>query len=156
MSPIKRRLALVTDNPLGEGSMKVAFTTEDMKRIDAHFGWARHIAVYEVSPLGYQFLEAIQFDGDLKEDGSEDKLLPKIDAIRDCAIIYVAAIGGSAAAKVVNAGVHPVKAMNAEPITEILDRLVQVLNGTPPPWLRKALMKGKAKTMDFEDEARHA
>jgi nitrogen fixation protein NifX len=133
--------------------MKVAFTTEDMKHIDAHFGWAKNIVVYEVSPTGYQFVEAIQFDGDLKEDGSEDKLLPKIDAIRDCAILYVAAIGGSAAAKVVNAKVHPIKALNAEPITEMLDRLVVALNGTPPPWIRKALMKDKERKFDFEEES---
>ena len=47
-----------------------------------------------------------QFDGDLKEDGNEDKLAPKIEAIKDCAILYVAAIGGSGAARVV-AAEHP-------------------------------------------------
>ena len=132
--------------------MKVAFATEDMKHVDAHFGWAKHFAVYEVSPEGHSFVEAIQFDGDLKEDGSEDKLLPKIDAIRDCAIIYVAAIGGSAAAKVVNARVHPVKVVQPEPISDLLDRLQKVLQGTPPPWLRKALMKGQERATNFDEE----
>lgn len=132
--------------------MKVAFATEDMKHVDAHFGWAKHFAIHEVSPGGHRFVEAIQFDGDLKEDGSEDKLLPKIDAIRDCAIIYVAAIGGSAAAKVVNAKVHPVKVLQPEPIAELLDRLQKVLQGTPPPWLRKALMKGQEHATRFDDE----
>lgn len=132
--------------------MKVAFATEDMKHVDAHFGWAKHFAIYEVGPDGHSFVEAIQFDGDLKEDGSEDKLLPKIDAIRDCAIIYVAAIGGSAAAKVVNARVHPVKVVQPEPILELLDRLQKVLQGTPPPWLRKALMKGQERATNFDEE----
>lgn len=75
--------------------MKVAFATQDLKRVDAHFGWAKNIAIYEIGPEGHSFLEAIEFDGDLKEDGNEDKLAPKIDAIKDCAILYVAAIGGS-------------------------------------------------------------
>ena len=132
--------------------MKVAFTTQDMKTVDAHFGWAKNIAVYEISPEGYQFVEAIQFDGDLKEDGSEDKLLPKIDAIRDCAIVYVAAIGGSAAAKVVNAKVHPVKVPEPEPISVILDKLQKVLQGTPPPWLRKVMMKGQERKLDFDND----
>ncbi len=132
--------------------MKVAFTTQDMKSVDAHFGWAKNIAIYEISPEGYQFLEAVQFDGEIKEDGSEDKLTPKIDAVRDCAIVYVAAIGGSAAAKVVNAKVHPVKVPDPVPSTAILDRLQAVLQGTPPPWLRKALMKGRERRMDFDDD----
>lgn len=132
--------------------MKVAFTTQDMQRVDAHFGWAKNIAIYEISPEGHQFVEAIQFEGDLQEDGNEDKLTPKIDAIRDCAIVYVAAIGGSAAARVVAAKVHPVKATEGTPIGELLDKLQQVLQGTPPPWLRKALEKGKEKTFDFDEE----
>ena len=33
---------------------------------------------------------------------------------------------------------------------EILDKLQAVLKGTPPPWLRKALMKDQEKSFDFE------
>ena len=73
--------------------MKIAFATQDLQRVDAHFGWARNLAVYEISPDGFSLLEAIQFSGDLQEDGNEDKLAPKIEAIKDCAILYVAAIG---------------------------------------------------------------
>lgn len=133
--------------------MKVAFATQDLKRVDAHFGWAKNIAIYEITPAGHQFIEAVQFDGDLKEDGNEDKLAPKIEVIKDCALLYVAAIGGSAAARVVAHKIHPVKVTGPDPIEEILARLKEVLNGTPPPWLRKALMKDQEKTFDFEDEA---
>ncbi|HEX9179244.1 MAG TPA: nitrogen fixation protein NifX [Burkholderiales bacterium] len=131
--------------------MKVAFATEDMQHVDAHFGWARNIVIYEVEPTGFRKVEAVRFEGDLQEDGSEDKLAPKLDAIADCAIVYVAAIGGSAAARVVNARVHPVKVPRPEPIANLLTRLVEVLNGTPPPWLRKAMMKGRERRPDFEE-----
>ena len=49
--------------------MKIAFATQDLKRVDAHFGWAKNIAIYEIGPQGHRFLEAVQFEGDLKEDG---------------------------------------------------------------------------------------
>ena len=132
--------------------MKVAFATQDMKRVDAHFGWAKNIAIYEVSPTGSALVEAIQFDGDLHEDGNEDKLAPKIDAIRECAILYVAAIGGSGAARVVAANIHPMKVNQPEEISDLLVKLSGVLNGVPPPWLRKALLKGKERKIDFDDE----
>jgi nitrogen fixation protein NifX len=131
--------------------MKVAFATQDLKRVDAHFGWARNIAIYEIDPEGHQFIEAIQFDGDLKEDGNEDKLAPKIDAIKDCAILYVAAIGGSGAARVVASNIHPMKVNQPEAISDLLDKLQEVLRGVPPPWLRKALTKGKERVLDFEE-----
>ncbi len=132
--------------------MKVAFATQDLKRVDAHFGWARNIAIYEVSPEGHQFIEAVQFDGDLQEDGNEDKLAPKLEAIADCAILYIAAIGGSGAARVVARKIHPVKVAQPEDIADILVKLQDVLKGTPPPWLRKALMKGQERESSFEDE----
>ena len=132
--------------------MKVAFATQDQQRVDAHFGWAKHLAVYEVTPTGYSFVHDFEFGEDLAEDGNEDKLGPKLDAIRDCAIVYVAAIGGSAAARVVATKIHPVKVPAPEPILDILEKLQGVLKGTPPPWLRKALLKDQPRQPDFEDE----
>jgi nitrogen fixation protein NifX len=131
--------------------MKVAFATQDLKRVDAHFGWAKNIAIYDIGPDGHKFVEAIEFDGDLKEDGNEDKLAPKIEAIKDCAILYVAAIGGSGAARVVANNIHPMKVNQPEEILSLVEKLEGVLRGTPPPWLRKALAKGQERTLDFEE-----
>lgn len=135
--------------------MKVAFATQDLQRVDAHFGWAKNIAVYDISPDGYDFVETFTFAGDLQEDGNEDKLAPKLEAIKDCAILYVAAIGGSGAARVVANKIHPVKVNQPEPILDILDKLQEVVKGTPPPWLRKAMQKGREREFDFEDEVDH-
>lgn len=133
--------------------MKVAFATQDLQRVDAHFGWAKNIAIYDVSPEGNQFLEAIEFNGDLQEDGNEDKLEPKINAIKDCAILYVAAIGGSGAARVVANNIFPMKVKEPESIADLLDKLQDVLKApAPPPWLRKAMAKGQEKELEFDDE----
>jgi nitrogen fixation protein NifX len=132
--------------------MKVAFATEDGKHVDSHFGWAKKIAIYDLYPEECRFVENVEFDGNLSEDGNEDKLAAKLDAVKDCAILYVAAIGGSAAARVVAKQIHPVKVAETKSIEEILMQLQTVLSGNPPPWLRKALNKGRMRTPDFEDE----
>jgi nitrogen fixation protein NifX len=135
--------------------MKIAFATQDQKHVDAHFGWAKSIAIYDVSPSGHRFLEAVEFNGD-QEDGDEDKLTPKLEAIKDCAILYVAAIGGSGAARVVASKIHPIKVNEPEAIDAILDKLQAVLGGSPPPWLRKAMLKDKPRDVSFEaDEVNH-
>lgn len=133
--------------------MKIAFTTNDRVHINAHFGWAKMIDVYEVSTEGYQFVETLTFTGDLKEDGNEDKLLPKIEALYDCTIVYVSAIGGSAAARLIKKHITPVKAQSEEQeITDVLDRLITTLNGSPPPWLRKALQQKSLSFDELEEE----
>lgn len=136
--------------------MKVAFSTQDLERVDAHFGWAKHIAVYDVTAVGSSLVETYDFTGELNEDGNEDKLAPKLAVIGDCAIMYCAAIGGSAAARVVAHKIHPIKVAQPEAIAEILVKLQDVLKGTPPPWLRKALLKDQPATAaNFEDEVSH-
>ena len=132
--------------------MKIAFATQDQQRVDAHFGWAKHLAVYEIDAAGFRPVQTFPFGDDLAEDGNEDKLAPKLEAIKDCAIVYVAAIGGSAAARVVAARIPPIKVAQPEPIAELLLKMQDVLKGTPPPWLRKALQKEQGVTNNFEDE----
>ncbi len=132
--------------------MKIAFATQDKESVNAHFGWAKHILVYELTADGHQFVQSFDFGDKLQEDGDEDKLAPKLEAIHDCAILYVAAIGGSGAARVVALKIHPIKVPQPESIAEILDKLQVVLKGTPPPWLRKALQKDSAPSFDFEDD----
>lgn len=130
--------------------MKVAFATQDNIHINAHFGWAKKFDIYDVSLDGYNFLQTIEFGEDLKEDGEEDKLIPKMNAVADCRIIYVSAIGGSAAYRLLQAEVTPLKVENKEEkITQVLDSLIQTL-GNPPPWLRKTL-RGKVKLSSFDE-----
>jgi nitrogen fixation protein NifX len=130
--------------------MKIAFATEDMKHVDAHFGWARNILVYELTKDACSLVKTYIFDGTLEQDGNEDKITPKLEAIKDCAIVYVADIGGPAAARIVANKIHPVKAKNNESIDELLDKIKVVMQGVPPPWLRKAMMKGEDLVHNFE------
>ncbi len=132
--------------------MKVAFATQDLERIDAHFGWARNIAIYDLTPEGWALDRVEEFSGELNEDGNEDKLEPKLKALQGVSILVVAAIGGSGAARVVAQNIHPMKVPEPEPIEGMLEKLRQVLNGTPPPWLRKVLAKGGERSFDFEEE----
>ncbi|MBE7382437.1 MAG: nitrogen fixation protein NifX [Leptolyngbya sp. SIO1E4] len=132
--------------------MKVAFATRDSVHINAHFGSARVVDVYEVNPEGYTFLETLEFGGNLEEDGNEDKLAPKVKALHDCTLVYVSAIGGSAASRLIRNNITPLKAQSEadDEIKDTLTWLVQTLNGSPPPWLRKALLQRQPRT--FEDE----
>jgi nitrogen fixation protein NifX len=133
--------------------MKVAFTTGDGVHVDSHFGWAKRIAIYDITPEDCRLINYVEFGGNQEEDGSnEDKLGAKLDAVKDCAILYVAAIGGSGAARVVAKNILPVKVAETAKIEDILLQLQKVLSGNPPPWLRKALNKGRERVLDFEDE----
>jgi nitrogen fixation protein NifX len=129
--------------------MKIAFATQDNVHINAHFGWASKIDVYDLTTEGYTFLETLTFGGELKEDGNEDKLEPKLKALKGCTIVYVADIGGSAAARLIGKRITPMKSHSEdEEIEAILAQLMHTLQGSPPPWLRKALSQEQAPRFD--------
>jgi nitrogen fixation protein NifX len=121
-------------------AMFVAFASSDQQIINAHFGWTPFLEIYKVDQDGYSLHQSISFPP-AQEDGDEDKLTPRINAVRACTLVYVSAIGGSAAAKLINHKITPIRSSNGEePITDLLDRLVIMPRGTPPPWLRKVLL----------------
>ena len=132
--------------------MKVAFATQDLETVDAHFGWAKNIAIYDLDPSSFRLSGVVSFESNLAEDGNEDKLVPKIEALKGCSILYVAAIGGSGAARVVAQKIHPIKVEKPETIADLLERLRVLLNGTPPPWMRKIMRDQGEKTADFLEE----
>lgn len=157
-----RRLHLIeaahTETPsAAEGAVKIAFATQDLKRVDSHFGSAPSLVIYEVGPSGYRFVEAVQFDQISNQNGvhlddadGEDRIGAKIAALTGCAMVFSLAIGGVAAARVVNAKVYPLKLPQPEVITEVIGRVQAMMNGTPPPWMRKLL--GKPGSAAFLDE----
>lgn len=137
--------------------MKVAIATHDMKSLNAHFGSASKFAIYDVSRDGHRLVEAIAFDNVSGEDSQhadndDDRIGPKVEALKGVALLFVLAIGGPAAARVISAKINPIKLSQPEPIEAVLERVRTMLNGTPPPWLRKILAEDSGTSPTFLDE----
>ncbi|MDT8854297.1 nitrogen fixation protein NifX [Paracoccaceae bacterium Fryx2] len=134
-------------------ALKIAIATNDMENLNAHFGSARSFAVYEVSATASRFVEAVGFDDvtaqTARHDDEADRIGPKIAALNGCALLFVLAIGGPSAARVVRAGVHPIKRKDPEPISAILTQVRDMLRDGPPPFLRKAM--GRSAAPSFLD-----
>ena len=128
--------------------MKVAFTSSTGEIIDQHFGMADGFCIWEVGPEEARFLETLQV-GKTGED-EEDRIASRVAVLAGCSIVYTMQIGGPAAAKVVAHKIHPMKTGTEVSVSEIVGKLQEVLRGNPPPWLRKAMNKGKGTS--FLDE----
>jgi nitrogen fixation protein NifX len=155
---LAQRLQLVEPTePVTGKRLRIAIATEDLKSLNAHFGSARRFAVYDVTPTESRFVEAVSFTDVSNESGShqrdgDDKIGPKVEALTGCHLLFVLAIGGPAAARVVNAHIHPVKLPKPETIETIISRVQTMMSGNPPPWLRKVMSAQTERSMDFLDE----
>lgn len=129
------------------GSIRVAVAANRGENLDGHFGSCDRFLVYQV---GQQAIKLIDVRSTVEADAAEDKNAARSALIGDCQIVYVQSIGGPAAAKVVRAGVHPVKKPAGGVAREVLLELQQRLS-SPPPWLAQIMGVPSASLARFEE-----
>lgn len=113
----------------------MAVAANSGEELDGHFGSAARFLIYQV---GREAMRLIDARPTLIADEADDKNVARSELINDCQLVYVQSIGGPAAAKVVRAGVHPVKVAKGGVARELLAQLQQSL-ASPPPWLAKVM-----------------
>jgi nitrogen fixation protein NifX len=134
------------------GSVRIACASNDGINVDGHFGSCSQFMIYQVSADEARLIDIRDTD---IPDGLdvEDKNVFRAELIKDCQVLYIASVGGPAAAKIVKLGIHPMKLPGIESIAEIIDQLQTVIAGTPPPWLAKVMGIEANDRFRFEREA---
>lgn len=117
-------------------SIRVAVASNTEENLDGHFGSCIRFLIYQVSG---DFCQLIDVRSALEADLSDDRNAFRADLVKDCHVLYVVSVGGPAAAKVVRAGVYPIKKIEGGKAAEIISELQRVINKSPPPWLAKIL-----------------
>jgi nitrogen fixation protein NifX len=115
--------------------IKVAFLTNDLENIDAHFGSAEHFALYNFGENSFNLCKIISAN-DIKTDR-------RIEMLKDehVDIMYCVEIGPAAAAKVVNNKIFPIKYKTTVSIAEELAKISNMLATNPPPFIKKMQAK---------------
>ena len=121
--------------PDGEGRLTVAVASNTGEQLDGHFGSCNRFLIYQVSQDAARLVAVRPTRA---ADAAEDRNVARAALIADCQLVYVQSIGGPAAAKVIRAGVHPVKFPAGGTAREAIARLQATLH-RPPPWLAKVL-----------------
>ena len=141
------------------GRIKIACTTNSLTQVDCAFAQAKQIAIYEVGYESAELLDVIRFaggggggegKGGKKKGGScwmedeaattgTDRLTPRVEAIKDCHVIFTKGLSDVAAVKLRDHSVFPVKMENGREVDECIVYLQRMMNGQPPLWLRKAM-----------------
>lgn len=132
------------------GSIRVAVGSNGADEIDGHYGSCPRFLVYQVSPDEVRLVDIRSTTG---ADQADDKNAFRAEIISDCHVMYVQSIGGPAAAKVVRAGIYPMKVAEGGKAPEVLAKLQSVMGGTPPPWLAKIIGIPAEKRTKFSAEA---
>jgi nitrogen fixation protein NifX len=134
-----------------QGSIRIACATNDLLKVDGHFGSCEQFMIYQVSATESRLI-AIR-STQTSENIEDDKNRFRAELIKDCQVLYLTSIGGPAAAKIIKLGIHPVKLTEVLTIADVLSNLQQVLTGAPPPWLAKVMGISAEERVKFAREA---
>ncbi|TBV16794.1 NifB/NifX family molybdenum-iron cluster-binding protein [Stutzerimonas kirkiae] len=132
-------------------SVRIACASERGEQLDGRFGSCTRFLIYQISPSASRLIALRQPDAPGED---EDRYSLRAELLQDCQLLYTLSIGGPAAAKVIRAGVHPVKVPAPMPVAEVIEELQQVLACAPPPWLAKAMGVESGQRLRFDSDER--
>lgn len=117
--------------------MKVAFASTDGKLINRTFGDANEFKVWEIGPeqAAYHDDRAANTSSSVKDE----RINARVSAVADCPIVCSLDISTVALARIVAQNAFHLRTGTEKPIEEIIEKLQGVLQGNPPPWLKKAM-----------------
>jgi nitrogen fixation protein NifX len=135
------------------GSIRVACASNGGELLDGHFGSCRRFLIYEVAAGSNRLVDVRDIDDSAAED---DKNAHRASLIQDCQVLFVASIGGPAAAKVVKQDIHPVKFPQGGNAREQVAVLAGLLADKAPPWLAKIMGQAADERVRFERSTEEA
>jgi nitrogen fixation protein NifX len=118
------------------GSVRVAIASATGEEVDGHFGSCPRYLIYQLSIDEARLIDIRTTEA---ADDAEDKNAYRANLVKDCQVIFIQSVGGPAAAKIVRAGIYPMKKPDGGPATMILQEFQDVMKSSPPPWLAKAM-----------------
>lgn len=142
---IKRHIKLISsesddDAPTGieSRSLVVALASSDRTHVDEHFGSASQLVVYRVDQHSSQLIGVSEFS-DVRQDGNENKLTEKFNALEGVHAVFALAVGASAVRQLIALGTQPIKLGDKSEIREVLYYLREEIRNGQTPWINKAL-----------------
>ncbi len=128
------------------GVVRVAVASNEGEQLDGHFGACLRYLVYELST---DDIRLVEIRSALDADLAEDRNAYRADLVADCHLLVVVSIGGPAAAKVVRAGVYPLKTRLPMDARTHMQALQEVMRSSPPPWMAKAMGRPASSLQRF-------
>ncbi|CAG9000787.1 MAG: hypothetical protein CENE_02794 [Candidatus Celerinatantimonas neptuna] len=135
--PIDTRWQLIDRHlALPSKTLRCAIASLDGETIDGHFSRCPYMSIYDVSAESYALVSLRQMP---KEPGGQGHQ-QRVDCLNDCQLLFIAAIGGPAAARVIRSDIYPMKVRGIAMIEDTLSDLQQrLVSGSLPPWLKKLM-----------------
>lgn len=127
--------------------LRIAFASTNQQNVDLHFGGAERLVLFDVAPGRADLVAIAEFVkseqiGNTGRAGLQgtvhDKVIAKLDFVKDCAAVYAASIGTSSIKRLMTIGVQPIIVGNGHEILDLLNEVSLALVHGGLSWVEKA------------------
>ena len=118
------------------GSVRIAVATQGGEVVNGHFGKCPRFLIYQVAA---DETRLIGVRGTASEKSAKDKHQWRVELVADCNLVLVMSVGVPDMARLMKAGIYPVKYPQTSSAGEALDGIRRILSDAPPPWLGKLM-----------------
>lgn len=154
--------------------LRIAITSNSLIQMDANFVGAKQFLFYDVSEDNYEFIDAIHFTrggkkgqgggkgqagggcvmDDMEDDDGQgrDPLVERVEAVKDCSVLFTLGLSDLAAVRVHSHRVFPVKSEKVRDIDDVITNLQRMMKGVPPLWLRRSLRDENGQRMILQEQ----
>jgi nitrogen fixation protein NifX len=132
--------------------LKIAFASADRVHVDLHFGGAESLVLFDVAPGRADLIGFTEF-AKAEQAGSEsragltgtvkDKVIPKLDFVKECAAVYAVSIGANSIRRLMALGVQPIIVEPGHEILDLLNEVSLALVYGGLPWVEHAKAKAQ-------------
>jgi nitrogen fixation protein NifX len=144
--------------------LRIAITTDSLTNLDANFVAAKNFVVYDVSPDGSEFIDALQFArrskgkaagggmaanggrcimDDMEDDDGTgfDPLTERINSLEGVSVLFTLGLSDVASVRVNEMKVFPVKSERVRAIDDVIVQVQSMMSGFQPLWMRRAISR---------------
>jgi predicted Fe-Mo cluster-binding NifX family protein len=117
-------------------SVRLAIASEQGMNLNGHFGTCPRFLIYQVSRDETRLIDV---RGTAGGKNAEDPHGWRTELVEDCNLMLVKSIGIPDMARIMKAGIYPVKYPQGCCVQDALGDIQQILHDAPPPWLGKLM-----------------
>jgi nitrogen fixation protein NifX len=116
--------------------MRIAITTNDLVNLDAPFGLAHYIVVYQVDRDGFRLSQVHRFPA-RDPSCSLEALRWRAAALKNCGLLCTLEIGEAGRMQVRSEDVRTLRVARPRPIADVLATLLRQMEDHATPWLQE-------------------
>ncbi len=124
--------------------MRIALCSSDMSKVDGNFNKSTYFLIYDVSKTGTTFVD-VRKPETVKDPYDANDMNRRINAIKDCSMMFCMQIPRTSKARLINRGIFAVRMKQVKEVAVFLEELIDQIKNNASSFPTKTINREELK-----------